>query len=960
MDPQRWKQVDDVLQSVLDRAPQDRDAFLRQACAGDAALEREVRSLLTLDQPAAGFLERPAMEIAARAIARQHADDSGDFEIGATVSHYRIVGKLGGGGMGVVYKAEDTRLQRFVALKFLSREFARDPQALSRFQREARAASALNHANICTLHDIAHDSGVDYLVMEYVEGKPLDKLITSKGLSLSKAIGYATQIASALAVAHAAGIVHRDIKPANVIVTPEGQVKILDFGLAKLAEHMLPGSPAATEELTLTRSGAILGTVSYMSPEQAAGLEVDHRSDIFSLGIVLYEMLAGRRPFQGKSQVDLLHAIIYEPLPPAGSISPRLEEILEKALEKDPKDRYQHAADLSLDLRRVERPSRSMALTAPSLPAPSHRLSWISWALAGTAALLLAALAVLGFAYFRQKPRVEQSLRFQISAPGRAEFPAFSPDGRYLAFVTNQGGPDQIWIRAMDTLEARPLTGTEGASFPFWSPNSAYLGFFAHGKIQKIAIAGGPPQSLCDAASGRGGSWSRDDVILFSPGPASRIFRVPAAGGAPVPVTKLAAGRSVGHRFPAFLPDGFHFLYNAGSDNPPDAGVYLGSLDGAAPVRLAPDVSNALYAPARAGSNGHILFRHGDTLTALPFDVKSLKVTGDMFPVAEQVWLGAATGFGAFSVSGNDLLAFRSGSATPNRELVWINRAGNRVGVVGKPGAYEDLAISRDGKTVALLVNSGTRNDIWLQDVGRGVLSRFTFNAGFSGSPVWSPDGSRMIYAFEPEGAFAFEFYLKPIGGNSQAELLFHSVVGGGQDDWSPDGKWLVYQEVGHETAHDLWLLPLTPDRKPVPYLVTRFDERSARFSPDGKWIAYESNESGRFEIYVQTFPASGAKYQISSLGGTDAQWRRDGKEVFYIGADKKLMVVPVKLGSTLEAGAPQALFPVPETRTLLKSFVYEPSVDGQRFLVDVPAAGEVAAAPPLTIVTNWQNVLKK
>jgi eukaryotic-like serine/threonine-protein kinase len=952
MQPERWKQVDNVLQSALDRAPEERDEFLRQACAGDEALEHEVRSLLTHEQSAERFMDRRAIEIAARAIA-----DSG-LPAGHTISHYQIVEKLGGGGMGVVYKAEDTRLQRFVALKFLSEEFARDSQALNRFQREARAASALNHPNIVTLHYIANDSGVNYLAMEYVEGKSLDKLITPKGLALAQAIGYATQIAGALAAAHAAGIVHRDIKPANLIVTPEGQVKILDFGLAKLTEGVRSESQAKSAE-TLTETGTILGTVAYMSPEQASGHEIDHRSDIFSLGIVLYEMLAGRRPFQGKSQVDLLHAIIYDSQPSFGSIPPRLEEILEKALEKDPKERYQHAGDLSIDLRHVQTPTRSAPLPTSDRLASSSRYPWIPWALAAAATLLLAALS---FVHFREKPSVERSLRYQLSAPGHAEFPALSPDGRYLAFVTNTGGPDQVWLRAMDTLESAPLAGTNGATYPFWSPDGAYLGFFADGKLQKIAAAGGPPQSLCEAATGRGGTWNRDGVILFSPGPASRIFRVPAAGGAPVPVTKLAEGRAVGHRFPAFLPDGFHFLYNAGSSKPLDAGVFLGSLSGAAPVRLVPGVSKALYAPpARAGGNSHILFRHGDTLMALPFDAKSLKVTGDMFPVAEQVWLSVATGFGAFSVSENSMLAFRSGNATPDRELVWINRAGKRVGVVGKPGTYEDLAISRDGKTVALLVYAGTRNDLWLQDVGRGVLSRFTFNSGFSRSPVWSPDGSRLIYAFEPEGAFAFDIYQKPIGGNSQAELLFHSVIGGWQDDWSPDGKWLVYQEVGHDTGNDLWLLPLTADRKPVPYLLTPFDERSARFSPDGKWMAYQSNESGRFEIYVQTFPASGAKYQISSLGGTDAQWRRDGKELFYIGADKKLMAVPVKLGSTLEAGTPQSLFPVPETRATLKSFVYEPSVDGQRFLVDVPVEGNQSdTAPPLTIVTNWQKGLKK
>ncbi len=959
MDPQRWKQVEGVLHSVRERAPEQRDAFLRQACAGDAALEREVRSLLSVDKRAGSFLEHPAMEVAARSLA--DSLHSKDFEIGTTFSHYRILGKLGDGGMGAVYKAEDTRLHRFVALKFLSEEFASDPQALHRFQREARAASALNHPNIVTLHDIANASGVDYLAMEYVDGKSLDKLITPKGLALAQAISYATQIAGALAAAHAAGIVHRDIKPANLIVTSEGQVKILDFGLAKLTDQDLSKSQAKSVE-TLTETGTILGTVAYMSPEQAAGHETDHRSDIFSLGIVLYEMVSGRRPFQGKSQVDVLHAIIYDSHPSITSIPPRLEEILEKTLEKDPKERYQHAADLSIDLKRVERSPRSAAVSAPSLSAASHRSRWVPWALAAIAALLLAALAFLGFAYFRRKPPLEQTLRYQIFAPGASEFPALSPDGRYLAFVTNSNGPNQVWIRALDALEARPLAGTDGASYPFWSPDSAYLGFFTdNGLLQKIALAGGPAQTLCDASKGRGGTWNRDGVVLFSPGPASPIFRVPAAGGVPVAVTKVPEGPSGGDRFPVFLPDGVHFLYNAGSNKPADAGIFAGSLNDAAAVRLLPDVANPLYAPPAApgGGTGYILFRHGDTLTAAPFDAKSLKITGDMFPVAEQVWLSVNTGFGAFSVSENGMLAFRSGSVAPDRELVWLNRAGKRLETVGKPGAFREFTISPDGKTLAVLITGGTKSDVWLLDMGRGVLSRFTFNSGNNRSPIWSPDGSLLAFASEPQGAFSFDIIQKPMGGNSHEEVLFRSVNGGWQDDWSPDGKWLVYHQYGSTTANDLWLLPLTGERKPVPYLQTPFDELNAHFSPDGKWMLYQSNESGRFEVYVQSFPPSGTKYQISPMGGADAQWRRDGKELYFTAPDQKLMAVPVKLGATVEAGAPQPLFPIPRTTLPLVTSVYAPSSDGQRFLVNVPAAG-IATAPPITIVTNWQKGLKR
>jgi eukaryotic-like serine/threonine-protein kinase len=513
----------------------------------------------------------------------------------------------------------------------------------------------------------------------------------------------------------------------------------------------------------------------------------------------------------------------------------------------------------------------------------------------------------------------------------------------------------------MDKPETKPLAGTDGATYPFWSPDGAYLGFFAAGKLKKIAIAGGPPQTLCDSTSGRGGTWNRDGVILFSPGPASSIFRVPAAGGTPVPVTNLGNGPGEGNRFPLFLPDGVHFLYNAGSDKPAAAGVFLGSLDGSSPTRILPDASNAVYAPSAApGGPGYILFRHENTLMAQPFDARGLKTAGDSFPIAEQVTNGGNGGFGAFSASQNGLLVFRSGASDADRELVWMDRAGKRLGVVGKPGAFREFAVSPDEKTLAVMVGNFSQSDIWLEDMGRGVLSRVTFRAGVNRDPMWSPDSGRVVFAAQAPGTYTADIYRKLSGGNGQEELLLHAGINGYPQDWSPDGKWIVYQQTGQKTPGDLWLLPLSGDRKPVPYLQTPFVESSAKFSPDGKWMAYQSNESGQFQVYVQTIPASGAKYQISSAGGGLPQWRRDGRELFYISADQKLMAVPVKLGATVEVGTPQPLFPAAFPLNLV-GLVYEPSRDGQRFLVNVPAGGEAAVtSQPLTVVTNWQAALKK
>jgi Tol biopolymer transport system component/predicted Ser/Thr protein kinase len=864
---------------------------------------------------------------------------------GDKLGPYEIVAPIGKGGMGEVYRAHDSRLNRDVAVKVSSAQFS------ERFTREARAIAALNHTNICHLYNV----GPDYLVMEYVEGQDL------RGpMDFEDALPIIQQLIDGIEAAHEKNIIHRDLKPANIKITPEGVVKILDFGLAKAMEPPSDNSnPENSPTLTMgaTVAGTILGTAAYMAPEQAKGKAADKRSDIWSFGVIVYEMLTGKHLFQGESAVEILGGVLNQE-PNIAAAPVRVHKLLYWCLEKDRKKRL---ASISDARRLMEESETAMVITA----APKSRLGLAAWAAVGL--FLLTTLAV-SFVHLREAPPFAPSLRYQISTPGSAtaQFPALSPDGRNLAFVTSNGGPNQVWVRALDALDARPLAGTDGATYPFWSPDGVYLGFFAGGKLKKIAIAGGPPQTLCDASSGRGGAWNREGVILFSPSPVGVFLRVPASGGTPVPVAKVVENAGAqGYRFPVFLPDGVHFLYRASSDKPESSGVFVGSLAGGAAVRLLPDSSYALYAPPAApGAAGHLLFRRESTLMAQPFDAPHLKTTGDIFPIAEQVAGGPNIGSGAFSVSENGMLVYRPADAVPGSELVWRDRAGKRLGAaVGKPGRFAEMALSPDEKTVAVTARDGSQGDIWLEEMGRGVLSRFTFRSGVNRIPIWSPEGSRIVFAFQSlsSGGGSADIYQKPAGGNGQEELLLHGGIDAFPDDWSPDGKLLVYEQTGQNTAVDLWLVPLSGDRKPVPYLQTPFNEIGARFSPDGRWLAYQSNESGQFQVYVQTVPLSGAKYQISTSGGNSPHWRRDGKELFYVSGDQKLMAVPVKLGATVEAGTPQPLFPVSAFQSYVSAnFYYAPVRDGQRFLVMEPVRGEAAVAPPFTVVTNWQAAFKK
>jgi serine/threonine protein kinase/Tol biopolymer transport system component len=887
---------------------------------------------------------------------------------GTRLGPYEIVAAIGAGGMGEVYRARDPRLGRDVAIKVLPAAFSADPDRLARFEQEARAAAALNHANILAVYDIGTHEGAPYIVSELLEGASLRERLAAGALPARKAIEYAVQIAHGLAAAHEKGIVHRDLKPENVFVTSDGRVKILDFGLAKLTqtEPSLAGASVLPTTPPQTTPGTVLGTTGYMSPEQVRGREADPRSDIFAFGASLYEMLAGRRAFGGETTMDAMSAILKEhpsDLPLAERhIPPALARIVDRCLEKDPSSRFQSTRDLAFALEAMTSTSDSRFVEtalAGSRPSVPDRSRLIAWAVAGICAV---AAATIGFVHFREARVTPPSVRFQITPPGvsSAGMLALSPDGRNLAFVTNNGGPYQLWVRAMNSLETRALPGTDDAAYPFWSPDGTSLGFFAQGKLKKIAIAGGPAQTLCDATNGRGGSWSRDGVIVFSPGPTSPILRVSASGGVATPVTQLRDnGSGAGHRFPAFLPDGNHFLYNAGSDMPEAAGLYLGSLDGASGVRILPDQTNGLYVPAfEPGTSGHLVYRREDTLMAQPFDLRTLRTAGDTFPVVEHVPNGGNVGFGAFAVSPNGTLVFGSGDIFSNRQMVWMDRAGKRLDAVTKTLALvEAPAISPDQRTVAVQISTGSQTEIWLQDLQRNVISRFTFGPGFNRRPVWAPEGKRVAFAYQGLTSYSGEIHLKGSSGGGQDELLLQGGVNAAPVDWSSDLHWIAFEQQGQKTGVDLWLLPLEGNRKPIPYLQTSFDEASAKFAPGlggpARWMAYQSNESGQNQVYVQSIPP-GAKYQISTSGGAQPRWRADGKELYYLSTDQKLMAVPIALGASVEPGTPQPLF----SNAGISGFA--PSPDGQRFLVNVPAGGDVTVAPPITVVLNWTATLQK
>jgi eukaryotic-like serine/threonine-protein kinase len=863
---------------------------------------------------------------------------------GTAFGPYQIGALIGEGGMGEVYRARDTRLGRDVALKVSKDQFT------ERFTREARTIAQLNHTNICHLYDV----GPNYLVMEYVEGADL-----SGPLPFGEALPVIQQLIDGIEAAHEKNIIHRDLKPANIKITPEGVVKILDFGLAKAMEpESAPdgSNPENSPTLTMgaTQPGTILGTAAYMAPEQARGKRADKRSDVWSFGVIVYELLTGRRPFQGESVVETLSATLHKE-PDWTPVPDQARKLLSWCLEKDRKERLSAIGDARRLLREVPQQPQAEA---------SARRSWLWPALAGLALLAAAGLA---FVHFREPPPEQRSYHFQIPPPPNTRFSTFrlSPDGRWVAYIASGlvgpgGSPGQLWIRALDSLESHAVAGAEGATYPFWSADSISVGFFANGKLKRVAVAGGPVQIVCDVASARGGTWNRDGTILFADGPDGPILRVAASGGKPSPLTKLAGGdANSGHVDPEFLPDGKHFLYLAARAKSGDPRVlYVGSLDGSEPMRLLQDDSNATYAPPGGGHDGHLLFRREGVLMAVPFDAGRLEISGEAFPVAENVGVGANNRYGAFSSAADGTLAFWSGSESADRELMWMDRTGKRLGAAGKVESYIVNAsprLSPDEKTVAVAVGlNPAGGDIWLLDLAGKTLSRFTFGPEPRSYPVWSPDGKYLAY-YRINNGSTRDIVRKPVRGGTEEPFLTQ-VFNAIPTDWSPDGKTILHMLNGVRTGTDIGLLPVEGERKDRPYLQTPANEREAVFSPDGRWIAYQSNEAGQDQIYVQSVPVSGAKFQISTAGGRNAMWSRDGREIYYLSPDQKMMAAAVKInGASFEAATPQALF------TAAGASGFAVTRDGQRFLVNVPAGGDAAASgPPLTVITNWLAGVKK
>ena len=887
---------------------------------------------------------------------------------GTRLGPYEILDAIGAGGMGEVYRARDSRLGRDVALKVLPEAFARDPDRMVRFEREAKVLAALNHPNIASLYGLEESNGARALVMELVEGPTLSARIQQGSLPLAEALPVAKQIAEGLEYAHERSIIHRDLKPSNVKLTPEGQVKILDFGLAKAlegesTEEELRNSP--TLSAAATRAGVLLGTAAYMSPEQARCKRVDRRTDIWAFGCVLYEMLSGLLAFGGETTSDILACVIraepdWSSLP--ASVPSRLRELLRRCFQKDPKQRLQAIGEARVTIEELL--AGSPDVTAFTAPTDAHlklreRLAWST-----AVALLAIAALLLAIGYFSSMPKPAQPVVSQIGAPENTKFvlagmsagpPVVSPDGNWLAFAARGAdGRQVLWLRSLDGITEQPLAGTEGATFPFWSSDSRSLAFFANGKLNRIDASGGPLLALCDAVSGRGGSWGPDGTILFAllSGP---IFRVPASGGTPQPITKLTGSlNQFSHRWPQFLPDGKHFLFLGQATSSGDSTMYAGSLDSGEPKVLLRNESNAIYAPP-----GYLLFLRQETLLAQPFDANKLQLTGEAAPLAGHGGVDSNMAKGNFSVSENGILVYANGSMSEAR-LLWFDRSGKQLAETAGVDLYGFPRISPDGrKLVVSKLSAASSSGIWIFDLNHNTSSRLTFFAGKDAMPVWSPDDKFIAFASN-QGANR-HIYQQAANGSGTATPLVAAQGDEILPSWSSDGRYLVFQSHSSQgnSPWEIWAAPLFGDRKTFPVAQNpHFLQGDAALSPDGKWLAYDTDETGRLEVYLMPFLHGGGKWQLSTSGGGCSRWRADGKELFYMSLDNKLMSVEIsEQASSVVIGKVQPLFqanPVPRAPECM----YDVTPDGQKFVV-VTLALE-PGSQPLTLTLNWPALLKK
>jgi Tol biopolymer transport system component/tRNA A-37 threonylcarbamoyl transferase component Bud32 len=900
---------------------------------------------------------------------------------GTKLGTYEVTSHIGSGGMGDVYQAHDTKLGRDVAIKVLPEKFARDFERLARFQREAKLLAALNHPNIATIHGLEQSGDTHYLVMELVSGDTLrDRILLDGALPIEEALTIARQIAEALEAAHNSekAIVHRDLKPANIKVTPEGRVKVLDFGLAKAftaepSAEDVGNSP--TLSMNATAQGVIMGTAAYMSPEQAKGKPVNKATDIFAFGSVLYEMLTGKQAFTGGDVGDILASVVktdpdWTQFP--ADTPPNIRTLLRRCLRKDRNQRLQDAATLRIEIEDAlsgalpVNADLPIGAVAPQAISPARRL-----VIPAMAAALLLALATLAFTYFRGgPPPAAPEMRTEIVTPGATDSTsiALSPDGRQIVFAANSDGALRLWLRRLDTTQPRLLPDTEGASYPFWSPDSRSIAFFAGAKLKTLDTAGGAPQTLADAGNGRGGTWNRDGIILFAPSTSGPIFRIAATGGNPVAVTRVNSLPG-SHRFPQFLPDGRSFLFYATSAVPENSGIFLAALDSGEPKRLMGADAAGAYLPV-GDRTGWLLFPDEGNLRAQRLDLGRRELVGSPVATADSVSIDITLRSTAVSVSAAGLVAYRSGGIA-NRQLIWYDRSGKMLGSLGEPdrSGLNGPRLSPDGRRVAVSRNVQANSDLWLMDGTR--TTRFTFDPGADRWPVWSPDGSRV--AFVSGRAGHTDIYVKPANGSGSEEPLVESADSKIPSDWSPDGRFLAFMVTDPKSLFDLWVLPMggassansKEKAKSLPLIKTPFNDATLIFSPDGRWIAYDSDESGRWEVYIRPFngtspqsPGAG-QWQVSTSGGEWQHWRADGKELYYISLDGKMMAVPITVnGASIEPGKPEVLF-----QTMVYGIgdpnsgpQWDLSRDG-RFLINTVLDEGIA---PITLIQNWNPEVKK
>ncbi len=899
--------------------------------------------------------------------------------LGRTISHYKVLEKVGEGGMGVVYKAHDLNLERVVALKFLPSHSGMKEEANKRFLQEARSAASLNHPNICTIFGIEEHEGLQFIVMEFVEGQTLQE--KKPGRTLKQCLDIAIQVAEGLSAAHEKGIIHRDIKPDNIMVRKDGIAQIMDFGLARLR--------GVTR---LTKEPGTAGTAGYMSPEQAQGLDVDQRTDIFSLGVVLYELFTGQPPFTGDHDAALAYQIVNIDPPPMSAlrpdIDPAIERIVSECMHKDPEERYHSAKEVSRELKRLQRSSGTKTLSGlrpVSGPAVVQRESpervtsaavfggaRLPWIIGGMCFL---GMLAFGSLYFLAQPPEKRIVRSSIVAPEKANFflygneggPAvLSPDGRRLAFVTSDSSGRRVLnVRSLDENISRRLEGTEGAIHPFWSPDSRTIGFFDQYKLKRVDASGGTPVTLCNVSNPRGGAWTPEGTIIFAPGASLPLSSVAASGGTVSSQTNLdSARRENSHRWPVMLPDGKHFLYFArttasGAQSNGDA-VFVASLDMKMNKLLVHASTNAAYA------SGYLLYSRGTNLVAQQFDLGSLELNGEALTVAEGVSFDVSTLHSQFTVSQNGILVYQSGAVQLGSRLMFCDRNGKRLGGIGESAEYICPRISADGRRIVTDVYDFEthNNDVWVFDIVHGLKSRLTYTPRYEQYPLWTPGGDWVIYSSNPRGVY--DIFQKASSGAGDEEEVLQSPENKVPLDCSPDGKLLLYQSyTGSRTQSDLWILPLSKEgadrsSKPYPFVQTDANESDGRFSPDGRWIAYTSNESGRNEIYIRLLSrASGSsRWLVSIAGGTGPRWRRDGKELFYLSAENSIMSAEMALsGTAAEISNVHRLFDAPSiVQTVFPS--YDAALNGKSFLINLQ--NEVQNQTPLTLVVNWDAALKK